>query len=255
MIRFYLVIIALMVVLFSNEYNDDDLDGVPNSLDRCPKTPFSDIVDEYGCSVEKLLRPRSFEYYFEYLYGRDGHFYENSYLTSITLYRKRFDLSITGLYYTNNRKHGFSDLNIKFEYLFNPTPMWDLLVGAGIDLPIYNVSGNKTDYGFSLTSYYYLWDYRVLSGVYYTYTEDRYRKRTLKNSYGGYIGVERFFNGFSLELSYLYHRGKFNSINHLLYTKIEKRFKGGTYLFGTVSKGLNGDTIEEIFSLGVGRRF
>ena len=31
---------------------DDDGDGVPNSIDRCPNTPRGDMVDAYGCTAK-----------------------------------------------------------------------------------------------------------------------------------------------------------------------------------------------------------
>jgi len=31
---------------------DDDGDGVPNSIDKCPHTPKGDIVDAYGCTIK-----------------------------------------------------------------------------------------------------------------------------------------------------------------------------------------------------------
>ncbi|MRI83933.1 MAG: hypothetical protein C6I00_05875 [Nitratiruptor sp.] len=251
-----LLALLLLASLWANGYNDDDLDGVPNHLDRCPATPFSDIVDEFGCSIERLIRPRQVEFYLEYLYARDGHFHENGYLANLTLYRGPFDFSLSSLYFNNPQKAGFSDVNIRLQYLFHPTPMWDLLLGVGIDLPTYNVPGNRSDYALYWNNYYYLLDIRLLFGLYHIYTTDRYgQQRRLKNSYGGYGGIEYFFGPWSLELSYLYHKSKFGSINNLLYLRTERRFQGGLFLFATGSKALNNQTIDHVFSLGFGYRF
>jgi OOP family OmpA-OmpF porin len=35
---------------------DDDGDGVPNSLDRCPNTPKGDMVDAYGCTIKDEIK-------------------------------------------------------------------------------------------------------------------------------------------------------------------------------------------------------
>jgi OOP family OmpA-OmpF porin len=35
---------------------DDDHDGVPNSIDKCPNTPRGDKVDEYGCTIPDEIK-------------------------------------------------------------------------------------------------------------------------------------------------------------------------------------------------------
>ncbi len=35
---------------------DDDGDGVPNSIDRCPNTPRGDMVDAYGCTIKDEIK-------------------------------------------------------------------------------------------------------------------------------------------------------------------------------------------------------
>jgi OOP family OmpA-OmpF porin len=35
---------------------DDDGDGVPNSIDRCPNTPKGDMVDAYGCTITDEIK-------------------------------------------------------------------------------------------------------------------------------------------------------------------------------------------------------
>lgn len=36
-----------------DEDMDSDNDGVPNSRDKCPRSPFDVIIDENGCTVTK----------------------------------------------------------------------------------------------------------------------------------------------------------------------------------------------------------
>ncbi len=254
---FLTCLVALLA--FANEYHDQDLDGVPDNLDRCPNTPFSDIVDEYGCSVERLIKPKRMEYYFEYIYAKDTsdgtHFWENDYLFSLTLYRGNFDLSFASLYYTNTVDHGFADTNVKLEYKFTLSPMWDLYVAGGVDLPTYNTPTNRADYDFYLSSEYYMLGYKILSGIAYTVTSDRYEGKKLKNSYSGYFGIEKIFTHDTLDLIYFYNRGKFGSVSNLAYGKLEHIFKGNYYIFATFSAALNHQTIDRIYSFGFGRRF
>ncbi len=254
--RVSLLLVILLVTLGANEYNDDDLDGVPNEVDRCPHTPFSDIVDEYGCSIERLIKPKKFECYFEYLYAKndDPKFSENDYLVGLTFYKDRFDLSITSFYFDNTSKHGFSDTNVKLEYRFSPSPLLDVYLGGGVQLPIYNMHGNRVDWDLSLSYEYYRWGYKFFGGVLHTWTSDRYQGERLKNSISGFLGITQYYKSFSFELSYFYNKSKFGNINNMIYTKLEKMIKSGYYIFTTYTHGLNDQTIDSIFSVGFGMR-
>lgn len=46
-------ILLLTVLLFG--YSDNDLDGVDDSIDLCPGTPFDQLVDKNGCPENKLF--------------------------------------------------------------------------------------------------------------------------------------------------------------------------------------------------------
>jgi len=256
--RFFTLFFILAISVLANEYNDDDLDGVPNYLDRCPNTPFSDIVDEYGCSIERLIRPRKFEYFFEYLYAKDSDrsdFKENDYLASVTIYKGNFDLSVTSFYFDNRYKSGFADVNIKGEYRFTPTPMWDVYVGVGVDLPVFNVHGNRIDYDLYLTNEYYFLGYKLFGGVYFTKTTDRLKGKRLHNSYGGYGGIEIYTNRYNFDIVYLYNRSKFQTISNMIYFKVERVLPHNYFVFATYTLGLNDDAIDSIMSIGFGRRF
>ncbi len=249
---------VLLSVTLLAQYGDQDLDGVPDSLDRCPNTPFSDIVDRYGCSIQTLIKPRRFEYYVEFLYAKDSdpiHFQERDILSSLTLYQGDFDFSLLAFHFNNTIKKGFSDISLKVQYCLHPDPMWDLYVGAGLELPTDNFTGNRTDYTFSFNNEYFLLGYKWYGGGYYTFVQDRYKNRHLKDSYGGFVGFERYFDRYSFDLAYLYNHSKFGSITHMAYTKVERYLSHHYYLFFTYSHALNNQTIDQIFSFGFGRRY
>ena len=252
------IVCCLVAALFANEYNDDDLDGVPNGLDRCPNTPFSDIVDEYGCSIERLIKPKSYDIYFEYAYIKDNDytdFQENNYVFNITIYHNNFDISFIGNYYNNNFKKGFSDVNINGGLRFTPTPMWDLYIGVGIDLPIYNRDGNFFDYNFYMDNEYYYKGVKFFVGGYYTFTRDKYKEKRLSNTYGVYSGLEMYYKTWSFDLALLYSKSKFESYNNSLYMKLEKSLKKGYYIYTNFSRGLSNKAIDTIVSIGFGKRY
>jgi len=54
------VLFLLILIVFNlYGYIDSDLDGVDDSIDRCPNTPFSDLVDKYGCSIKSLVKNKN----------------------------------------------------------------------------------------------------------------------------------------------------------------------------------------------------
>jgi len=51
------VLFLLILIVFNlYGYVDSDLDGVDDSIDRCPNTPFSDLVDKNGCTIKSLVK-------------------------------------------------------------------------------------------------------------------------------------------------------------------------------------------------------
>ena len=254
--RFFLIVLVVVAAL-SNEYHDEDLDGVIDSLDRCPHTPFNDIVDEYGCSVERLMRPKRLEQSFEYLYIKDkqSRFKERDFVYNLSLYKDRFSLSFSIPYFFNASKEGLSDVSIEAEYRLTPTPMWDLYLDAGVQLPTFNVNGNRLDWGIGVRSDYFLSDYKLFSGLYYSLTQDRFRRKKAKNYYGVYGGAEYYWKGCLIDLAYIYNKGKFGRVSHFGYMKAEYLLNTHTFIYSYASFGLNKKAIDHIYAFGIGRRF
>jgi len=46
---------APLILQGATSYVDADLDGVDDSIDLCPNTPFDVLVDEHGCNMEKKI--------------------------------------------------------------------------------------------------------------------------------------------------------------------------------------------------------
>ena len=42
-------------------FTDSDLDGVEDAKDKCPNTPFMDIVDLNGCTKKSLISQHHFD--------------------------------------------------------------------------------------------------------------------------------------------------------------------------------------------------
>jgi len=48
------LIFIFLTLLSSADFLDDDMDGVENSVDRCPNSSIVDIVNQNGCPIERV---------------------------------------------------------------------------------------------------------------------------------------------------------------------------------------------------------
>ncbi len=56
-----LFVAATLSLFAANIIQDKDMDGVIDSIDKCPNTPFFDIVDETGCSIKHIVVSKKIE--------------------------------------------------------------------------------------------------------------------------------------------------------------------------------------------------
>ncbi len=156
------LLISLMAVS-AMAYSDSDLDGVPDSLDKCPNTPFTNLVNKNGCTIKKLA-PTINYHHFDVMVGAE-------YLTSnfdaapktdtynatfqVDYYYKNFSLQASTSYYTtdsdNYSADGMNDSYIGVSYTLYPVKNLSVRLGAGVILPTYDttLNNNNTDYSFS----------------------------------------------------------------------------------------------------------
>ena len=103
--RKLLLPILLTASLFA--YNDSDLDGVADEIDRCPNTPLTDLADANGCSKESLVSNNHFDIIIGEEYSQSK--YEltpstDTYNTNVQVdyYYKNFSLQALTSYYNIN---------------------------------------------------------------------------------------------------------------------------------------------------------
>ena len=102
MTKLLLLPFALASLLLA--YEDSDLDGVIDADDRCPNTPFSELVDINGCSTSSLLEVYSFDLIVGVSYAASDYQTLNATDTlSTTLqldyYYEDFSLLVSGAYF------------------------------------------------------------------------------------------------------------------------------------------------------------
>jgi len=214
-----ILLATLLLTLSAHAYTDSDLDGVDDSVDKCPNTPFMDLVDINGCTKKSLLPSNttttSYGHYdiiagLSYS-GADYNLLNRNDTAATSLqadyYYKDFSLQASASYYyskesTGRTNKGFYDTFIGASYKINATDNLKLYAGAGVLLPTYKTSlnNNKTDYKASISLNYSLEKINLFGGYSYTLVGDKdvtittsggtieYRYQST-HSYNGGIGI------------------------------------------------------------------
>lgn len=180
MFKFFLLIITLNIMLFA--YTDSDIDGVDDKTDKCPNTPFYELVDSKGCSISSL----GSDYKFDFIYGIS--FTQSDYVTDTTnvtsqtvqfdYYYKEFSLELSSSY-SISESDSFSekstdDTYIVAHYQFLPLKNFKIKTSLGLILPTYDteLNNNNTDYTAMLSASYELENINIFAGYNFTKIND-----------------------------------------------------------------------------------
>ena len=164
-------------------YVDSDMDGVENSVDQCPNTPFTDLVDIKGCTKKSLVSPHHFDVIVGASYSESDYLTLNTTDTlsstlQIDYYYKNFSLQASTSYFKTDgdsfSDSGLYDSFIGAAYQFKPVKNLSLRVGIGALLPTYDTSlnNNNTDYTASLNVSYNISKFNLFGGYTYTLIND-----------------------------------------------------------------------------------
>ncbi len=279
---FLTIIVLWSTTLFA--YVDTDMDGVEDSLDKCPDTPLTDLVDLDGCTIKTIkLSKNTQKTHFDIIAGVSyaGSNYASSnktdtYTTSIQAdwYYGDFSLQVSTSYYKTSGKNdsdkGMNDSYIGAAYTWKPTKALYLRFGVGALLPTYDttLNNNKTDYTGSLSLSYTVKKVNIYAGYVYTQINDtdvisngvRYDYR---NTVGYNAGLGYYFTN-ALYMSLGYSRS--NSIYKTIGTEsIEDIESASLYGYYALSKyyfailsyayGLSDSASDHAVSLKVGYYF
>ncbi|SFV54943.1 hypothetical protein MNB_SM-5-68 [hydrothermal vent metagenome] len=265
-------------------YSDADMDGVADSADQCPNTPFTDLVDLRGCTIKKVKLKQPIQWNADVILGIN---YSNSnfgssnqadtYSTSLQtdFYYKKFSLQASTSYYKatgqNYNEKGFNDSFIGAGYSFNPLDNLFLHFGIGALLPTYNSSlnNNNTDYTASTSLSYTKGDINIFGGYSYTIINDDDVNTTNNNTY-----IYQNTNAYNIGLGYyftnkLYMSGSYNLSNSIYKSinngKIEDIKTASIYGYYTLNKniflifsyarGLSDSASDNAFTLKAGYYF
>lgn len=160
-------------------YSDYDMDGVDDAIDKCPNTPFSELVDIEGCTIKKLWS----EQHLSVIYGIS--FSEADYATTkntdtfsqtlqIDYYYEDFSFQASSSYYKTDDDSGMNDSFLGAYYKFSPSKELTLRVGGGVIFPTYDTAldNNNMDIMVSASFSYMFEKTNLFGGYSYTVIND-----------------------------------------------------------------------------------
>jgi len=149
---------------------DSDMDGIDDDVDQCPNTPFFELVDDTGCTTQKIIVKE--EYHFDIMLG-GGYVQTNDSIDDTLVsfmadyYYKNFIFTLFTQSYSQNNSYAGNDLYVMANYKWTQDHL-SLTFGPGLVLPIASDSSNHTDYFVNITMNYKIDDFDI--NVYYKYT-------------------------------------------------------------------------------------
>lgn len=174
----YLLFIVLSINLYA--YNDSDMDGVEDQFDQCTNTPFTELVNKYGCTQKS---PHLFNILFGLSSSNTN--YDNSEKTdtitkSVQVNYQYNDLSIhanTSYFDSKSNTYdesGMNDTFVGLNYKINSTDTLATTVGFGVILSTYDstLNNNNMDYTLSAGLNYLLTNGNLFGGYSYTIIND-----------------------------------------------------------------------------------
>ena len=179
MLRLPLSLILCSLSLFA--FSDADLDGVDDSVDQCPGTSITELVDISGCTVKNLESPHHFDIIMGASYSQISPIQErtDTYTASLQAdyYYKGFSLQASTAYYDSESSistNGQTDSFVGAYYQFRPVASLSVRLGGGAILPTYksDFNNNNTDYTASASLSYLVNDFNFFGSYSYTMVND-----------------------------------------------------------------------------------
>jgi len=180
MLKFLLLIITSQLILFA--YSDYDLDGVEDANDRCPNTPFTELVDTYGCTISSTKSLHNFDFIYGISYTDSDYSGENTKTTShnfqFDYYYKNFSLELSTGYFDSSsvsyNDNGNDDSFVGVYYQFVPLKNLKIKTGIGFIIPTFDsdLDNNNIDNTAIFSMSYGIKDLNFFVGYNFTKVND-----------------------------------------------------------------------------------
>ena len=219
-----LFLVAILMAINVYAYTDNDMDGVEDSIDKCPNTPLTDLADINGCTKKSLASSHHYDIIVGVNYSDSD---SRSLNTTDTLatsfqvdyYYKQFSIQASTSYFTTQGS-GYSDSGLYDSYLGASYRLSDInnlsiSLSAGAILPTYDteLNNNNTDYTTSVNLSYMLKDFNIFGGYAFTLVNDddigdiTYQNTNAFNAGLGYYVSNKLYMSGSYSLSDSIYKG------------------------------------------------
>ena len=181
-----LLLVISMLMLSTTSlcaYVDTDMDGVDDSIDRCPNTPLTDLADISGCSTKSLVSPGRYNIIVGLSYSDSDYRIlkaTDTLATSfqIDYYYKQFSFQVSTSFFTTDGS-GYSDSGLYdsflgASYMLGKIDNVSVSLSAGVILPTYDteLNNNNIDYTTSVNLSYALKNMNIFAGYTLTLIND-----------------------------------------------------------------------------------
>ena len=239
---------------------DSDFDGVPDTYDQCPHTPFLAEVDASGCTVSLLILPSETDKQdmtvtlgYGYATNQDLKNREKQHHATLQLdyYTNNWNYSIHTGYYKHQLHDGMLDTTFWVKKRIPLKEKWVLSLLAGVRLPTHDYKGNKNDYLSSASLHYYpTANLSFFAGYKYTYIGDEDEQikteesnedtneikiEKIQNQHQFHVGLGYFFtHHFYANFTYSEQKSKFVSEHKAINLSSSLYYKIDTQWFSTL---------------------
>jgi len=164
-------------------YSDVDMDGVEDSVDQCPNTSLTELVDINGCTIKDLSSPHHYDIILGASYSQISPVTQEKTDTmagsvQVDYYYKNFSVQVSTAFFNSESSlvsnSGQTDSFIGAYYLLKPLSGLSLRLGGGALLPTYqsDINNNNTDFTASLSASYLYKDFNLFGSYSYTMIND-----------------------------------------------------------------------------------
>ncbi len=259
-----LLIFSTTIVLASAGYIDNDLDGVDDTIDLCPNTPFDVLVDAHGCDMNKkglhgklLLQAGATR-------NIDTVYEDTTLFNLFADYSVgNWDISLSTTNYNTGNLTGIvdveDDLFVTAGYTFHKEKLTGkLMLGTKFAFTKESANDRNNDWYAALNLDYALSDNSNLFGYYsYTLSSDSavvdYKNFHTLSIGSGYNLTPQWYSALSLNYASAYYQGgeAYRSISwYNLYMLTDRLYLSLNYAYG-----LNDEAYDHTLSFNIGATF
>ncbi len=234
---------SILMTINLHAYMDNDMDGVDDTIDKCPNSLLTDLVDLNGCSKKSLISPHHYDIIVGMNYSDADYRSLNTTDTLATslqadYYYKQFSLQASTSYYESEGSgysaSGLLDSYLGASYRVDKINNLSVSLSAGVILPTYDteLNNNNMDYTTSMNLSYALRNLNIFGGYAYTLiNDDDIGEITYQDTNAISGGLGYYLNN-KLYMSASY------SMSESIYSGIEDIETATVYGYYTISKDM-----------------